>query len=1043
MRIVALLIFIGCISASCGQSYASDQPVKQSNNSAADLFFETQQRRDARMQWWRDARFGMFVHWGLYSGMAGTWNGKPVAKSGGMEWIQHCVKADTDSYAKEAIPKFKPTAEFARQWAKLAKEAGCKYLVFTSKHHEGFGLFDSKAGDYNAGRVLHRDLVKEIVEACHAEGLKVGFYHSVIDWHHDQYAYAKSKQLPHPLKDKPYPNGQRDHAKYQAYLHQQVNELVSNYGPVDVLWWDYSSQDFQGDEAWRATELMKLIRSKQPGIIMNNRLFRTREAGWASMGTEGFLPQLDRKYGDFITPEQHIPATGMPGIDWETCMTLNTTWGYSEHDHAWKSDETVIRNLIDIASKGGNYLLNIGPKGDGSVPEESITSMRAIGAWMKTNGEAIYATQASPFEKLDWGRCTQKKLDADTTRLYFHVFDWPKNGQLVLVGLANTPVKAFLLAGNQPRQFTTGNHGVTITLPAESPDQIATVVALDIQGAPQIVKPDPYTDETKQQRDARMHWWREAKFGMFIHWGVYAVPAGTWNGKQIPGIGEWIMNRGKIPCADYQAFAKQFNPVKYDADQWVRIAKSAGMQYIVITSKHHDGFALFDSKASDWNIVKATPYGKDLLKPLADACRKYGLKLGFYYSQAQDWNNGGSAAGGKWDKAQQRDMDDYIDKVAVPQVKEILTRYGECPAVLWWDTPTDMNRQRAEKLIRLLKLKPGIIHNNRLGGGFKGDTETSEQHIPATGFPGRDWETCMTMNGTWGYKSYDDSWKSTETLLRNLIDIASKGGNYLLNVGPTAEGLIPQPSIDRLAEVGKWMKVNGDAIFGTTASPFKKLPFNGRCARKPGKLYLHVFDWPTDGKLLVPMTSSITKAYLLTAPAKLAPVTSTDNGQTIALPAKAPDKVATVIVAEIAGDPEVIVPPVQPVAQAADGSLKLDAPEAILHGELKLEAKHKNQNIGYWLNTVDWVEWPINITQPGRFTVTAEIAAQASGAFEIIVGDQELQARAPNTGDFGKFQKATLGEIRIASGKTTFIIKAVKEGWRPFNLATVTLAPLK
>ncbi len=244
-----------------------------------------------------------------------------------------------------------------------------------------------------------------------------------------------------------------------------------------------------------------------------------------------------------------------------------------------------------------------------------------------------------------------------------------------------------------------------------------------------------------------------------------------------------------------------------------------------------------------------------------------------------------------------------------------------------------MNQERAEKLIPLLKLKPGIIHNNRLGGGFKGDTETPEQHIPATGFPGRDWETCMTMNGTWGYKSYDDNWKSTETLLRNLIDIVSKGGNYLFNVGPTAEGLIPQPSIERLAEVGKWMKVNGEAIYGTTASPFKKLPFNGRCTRKPGKLYLHVFDWPADGKLLVPMTNPITKAYLLTAPANVLPVTSTDNGQSVALPAEAPDKIATVIVAEIAGEPEVIVPPVQPVAQAADGVLKLDATEAILHGD--------------------------------------------------------------------------------------------------------------
>jgi len=314
----------------------------------------------------------------------------------------------------------------------------------------------------------------------------VGFYHSVIDWHHDQYAYEKSKQLPHPLKGKPYPNGERDHSKYVDYLHAEVNELVSNYGKVDVLWWDYSAQDFQGEEAWRAFELMDLVRRKQPRIIMNNRLFRTREAGWASMGTEGFLPQLDAKYGDFVTPEQHIPATGMPGVNWETCMTLNTTWGYSEHDRAWKSDEILIRNLIDIASKGGNYLLNIGPKGDGSVPAETVKSFQAIGAWMKQNGESIYGTSASPFEKLAWGRCTQKKLAFGKTRLYLHVFDWPKDGKLVVPGLGNKVKKARLLAGGKSLVATAGDQMVTIAVPAKAPDQIASVVVLDIVGAPKM-----------------------------------------------------------------------------------------------------------------------------------------------------------------------------------------------------------------------------------------------------------------------------------------------------------------------------------------------------------------------------------------------------------------------------------------------------------------------------------------------------------------------------------------------------------------------------
>jgi len=427
-------------------------------------------------------------------------------------------------------------------------------------------------------------------------------------------------------------------------------------------------------------------------------------------------------------------------------------------------------------------------------------------------------------------------------------------------------------------------------------------------------------NETKEHRDARMAWWREAKFGLFIHWGVYSVPAGYYHDKPVAGIGEWIMNRGKIPMAEYQQFAKEFNPVKFNADDWVRAAKDAGMKYIVITSKHHDGFAMFDTQASPWNIVQASPYGKDPLKDLAAACRKYGIKLGFYYSQAQDWNNGGAASGGKWDPAQQHDMDDYIDKVAVPQVKEICSHYGEFPAVIWWDTPTDMNPNRARKLYEAVKaLKPDIILNNRLGGGFKGDTETPEQKIPAKGFPGRDWETCMTLNNTWGFKRDDDHWKSTATLIHNLCDIASKGGNYLLNVGPTSEGLIPQPSLDRLAEVGAWMKVNGEAIYGTTATPFgselgeavKAKDGYGhdttvssandwRATTKPGKIFVLIFNWPTTGQFELPgLQSKVKQAYLLAGHKKLQ-FDTTGSGVTLKLPAEAPDKVASVICVEIA-----------------------------------------------------------------------------------------------------------------------------------------------
>jgi len=400
----------------------------------------------------------------------------------------------------------------------------------------------------------------------------------------------------------------------------------------------------------------------------------------------------------------------------------------------------------------------------------------------------------------------------------------------------------------------------------------------------------------------KMDWWKEAKFGMFIHWGLYSVPAGEFKGQEIGGIGEWIMNNGKIPVDEYAQYATHFNPTNFNADEWVKMAKDAGMKYIVITSKHHDGFAMFDSKVSNYDIMDATPFKRDIIKEMADACKKQGMAFGLYYSQAQDWHvPGGAAIGGHWDPAQNGDMDKYLDEVAVQQVTEILNNYGDIK-VLWWDTPQDMTPERAAKFMPELAKHPNLIYNNRLGGGIDGDLETPEQFIPATGIPGKNWESCMTMNDTWGFKKNDQNWKSAEILIRNLVEIASKGGNYLLNVGPTPDGLIPQPSIDRLKEIGTWLKTNSEAIYGTTASPFKKLDW-GRCTiKKQGsknKLYLHIFDYPTDEILIVPgFASKINKAYPLNNRKKNLQFESIDNNLRIDISGIEKDRFATVIVLE-------------------------------------------------------------------------------------------------------------------------------------------------
>lgn len=407
--------------------------------------------------------------------------------------------------------------------------------------------------------------------------------------------------------------------------------------------------------------------------------------------------------------------------------------------------------------------------------------------------------------------------------------------------------------------------------------------------------------ESPAQRDARMAWWREAKFGLFIHWGVYSVLAGKYGDNT--NYGEWIMNSAKIPVAKYHEFASQFNPVKYNPELWVKTAKDAGMKYIVITSKHHDGFTLYPSDASKWNIADATPYKKDLLGPLVNAAKADGLKIGFYYSQSQDWNNPGGAKSGfkegdGWDDAHKGNYDEYLKNVAVPQVKEILTRYPI--DILWWDTPMFMTAQRAAPLAALTKLRPGLIMNNRLGGGFKGDTATPEQFVPVTGYPG-DWETCMTMNNHWGYNAYDQNWKSSAELIQKLADICAKGGNFLLNVGPTSEGEFPPACVERLREVGQWLRVNGDAIYGTSRSPFPYLAW-GVATSKGDTLYLHVFDWPKNGKLIVPLSNKAKSATLLASGEKLS-VTRADGKLVIKIPTIAPDAADSVIALEIKGKP--------------------------------------------------------------------------------------------------------------------------------------------
>lgn len=427
---------------------------------------ETPAQHDQRMAWWREARFGMFIHWGLYAIPAGEWGG---ATNYG-EWIRHSAQIPLETYDK-FVGQFNPTAFNAEDWVQMAKDAGMKYIVITSKHHDGFCLWDSKETDFDvASTPFRRDILKELADACRKiGGVKLCFYHSIMDWRHPDYTPRRGWE-----KDRS--SAGADRQRYIAYMKNQLKELVTNYGDIGVLWFDGEWEEFWTHADGK--DLYNYVRSLKPDIIVNNRVDKGR-GGMAGMTTSSEYA------GDFGTPEQEIPETGLPGVDWESCMTMNDNWGYNKNDLNFKTTEDLIRKLVDIASKGGNFLLNIGPKADGTFPQQSIDRLKAIGAWMRLNGESIYGTSASPFHHTNWGRVTQKQ-DGDNSKLFLHIFNWPENKRIEIHNLGNPITKAYFLADKKNVSFQKNGFSLSLELPDKAPDPVNSVIVLELKGAPEV-----------------------------------------------------------------------------------------------------------------------------------------------------------------------------------------------------------------------------------------------------------------------------------------------------------------------------------------------------------------------------------------------------------------------------------------------------------------------------------------------------------------------------------------------------------------------------
>ena len=420
--------------------------------------------------------------------------------------------------------------------------------------------------------------------------------------------------------------------------------------------------------------------------------------------------------------------------------------------------------------------------------------------------------------------------------------------------------------------------------------------------------------------DERMEWWRDSKFGMFIHWGAYSIVGGERGTKIAGGGAEWAMDKLDYTIEDYEKFPKMFNPTLFDADAWVTMAKDAGMKYIVITSKHHEGFGLWYSKVSDYDVMDTSPFKRDIIKELSEACKKQGIVFCFYYSIV-DWHHP-QAQGNLYPNYNISQHDDpsvvnpefpeYYENYMKPQVGELLKNYGDI-GVVWFDGDwiSDYTTEMGKDLYKYIRdIQPNTIVNNRVDKGgtgmdgmdnnpgeFAGDFGTPEQEIPDTGIDS-DWEACMTMNGTWGYKPSDNKWKSSKDLIQKLVDIVSKGGNFLLNIGPDGFGRFPSESIRRLKAMGEWTKKNGEAVYGATASPYKK-PKWGRYTQKDNVIYAHVFNWPKDGVLKLNKEIKVKKATVLTNPKTALTTIATSREVLVDVPMLAPDATVTVIKIEL------------------------------------------------------------------------------------------------------------------------------------------------
>lgn len=557
-----------------------------------------------------------------------------------------------------------------------------------------------------------------------------------------------------------------------------------------------------------------------------------------------------------------------------------------------------------------------------------------------------------------------------------------------------------------------------------------------------------------------VQWFRDAKFGMFIHWGLFSHYANQWNGERYYGIGEWLMARGKIPASDYAARASEFNPVNFNAGEWAELANNAGMKYMVITAKHHDGFAIYDSEVSDFDIVDATPYKKDPLKDLSVACAQEGVKLGFYYSQFYDWHepNGGR---NNWDfDESKKDYRAYYNSKSIPQIRELLSNYGPL-GLIWFDMPGGLTKEETQQLIdEARRIQPNCLLSSRVGQGLGDFRDFGDCEMPPTVMK-EPWESIFTHNNSWGYSPFDFDFKSSDEIIRLLAEAASKGGNLMLNVGPKGDGTIPEASVKCLLTVGKWLEEHGESIYGTSYGPVGRQPW-GVTTLKPGKLFLHVFETPHNGIVHVPgINATIKKAFLVDTK-KLLRWKQSKEDAFITLSGNKTSNPNQVICVEFDGKiNDTYESSPQIVSRQFERSV-IDVAKAKFTGMAELKSITHSRYFGDWRHTPcivnmqsagDAVEFSLRFTETGDYKISLEYSCDAQSAnqegavvfdgktyyFQTLRSAAEYHSKIPLT-----FIQQAVALVDVdREGVYTMKILPVAAGKELFKLSRVIVTPMR